>query len=95
MEELKQVVREIISNNIPEGVFFDAHAVIAKMLQDGNYGKYMSSGQDEATFDGLISRIIRDSDLAVDQKEDTWSKNLRDKFSLNRLYKRETKKKQN
>lgn len=94
-ESLKDAVREAVTK-IPAGLYFDAHTIIAMLLQNGDYTRFLDKPQEEQYYHSAISKIIKNdtTDLAATVPDgnggesESFSKNIRDEFSKCKLYRR-------
>lgn len=80
---MKQTIKLII-DAIPSGHIFDAHMVIAKLLQE--YSNVYISNCNQKTIDNYHSNIAKiidsfDGVLITRLDSKSWSKNLKDNFS--------------
>ena len=87
--DFEKTIRQIVSG-IPNGMYFDVHAVVQKMLQEHddvylmNIGNYASASQ----YHSKISTVIAQETDIVEKAGSSYSKNIHDKFSECHLFKR-------
>lgn len=82
---MRNIIRGYIKN-IPKGSIFDSHAIIFKLIQS-NSNEYLTNftGNTTAIYHGTIGQIIaefeNDPNDRIKRIGNSWSKNIRDKFS--------------
>jgi hypothetical protein len=89
-ERLEKAIREIIVS-IPSGLYFDSHTVIFMLLQQYS-DEYLCGVRHYNTTETYHSEISKNvgsnGDLVEDTGTDAYSKNIHDKFTECRLWKR-------
>lgn len=89
---MKELIRKQIMG-ITEGLIFDTHVVVDSLIQS-NTDEYLSNytGGTTELYHGKIGQVIAGfetgDDKLVERVGESWSKNIRDKFSKCTCWKR-------
>lgn len=81
---MKEIVKKIIKEEIPNGSIFDSHSIISWMMQNQS-DNYLTkkADQDTASHNGSIAMAIAslENEGLIRKIGDSWSKNIHDNFS--------------